>query len=251
MKKLAKKIVREALKLINLKLSFYDKSKPRYIKAIDSLGINMIFDVGANSGQFALEVLQNGFRGKIVSFEPTSKIYETLQVNSERFPNWQLHERTAVGEKCGTVVINVAGNNAASSSILSMRKTHQEAAPEANFVSSESVNLITIDSIFDDYTSGESKCLLKIDVQGYEEQVLTGALASINKIDAVKIECSLVSLYEGDKTFEYYFKFFKSNGFELFDIETGGFSNPVTGQLLQFDALFIKNNSLLIPSSNE
>lgn len=250
MKKLVKKIVRETLKVANLKLSFYDNSRPRYIKAIDSLGINMIFDVGANSGQFALEVLRNGYRGKIVSFEPTSKVYEALQVNSERFLNWQLHERTAVGEKCGTVVINVAGNNAASSSILPMGKTHQEAAPEANFVNSESVTLTTIDSIFEDYTSGESTCLLKIDVQGYEDQVLTGASASINKIDAVKLECSLVSLYDGDKTFEYYFEFFKNNGFELFDIETG-FSNPVTGQLLQFDALFIKNNSRLMPSSYE
>ena len=75
---LIKMIVRKTLKAFNLKLSFYDKSKPRYIKVIDSLGINVIFDIGANSGQFALEVLQNGFRGKIISFEPTSKIYEKL-----------------------------------------------------------------------------------------------------------------------------------------------------------------------------
>lgn len=45
-------IVRETLKKFNLKLSYYDKSKPRYIKAIDSLGINVIFDIGANSGEF-------------------------------------------------------------------------------------------------------------------------------------------------------------------------------------------------------
>ena len=225
--------------MTDLKLSFYDKSIPRYIKIIDSLGINVIFDIGANSGQFALEVLQNGFRGKIISFEPTSKIYKALQKNSKKFPNWYYHKRSALGEKCGTVIINIAGNSAASSSIYSMGKTCQKSAPEANYVSSERVPLITLDSVFKNYTSEESKCLVKIDVQGYEEQVLTGALASIKKIDAVKIECSLVSLYDGDKTFEYYFEFFKKNGFELFDIQTG-FSNPVTGQLLQFDALFIR-----------
>lgn len=240
MKKLIKMIVRETLKAFNLKLSFQDKIKPRYIKAIDSLGINVIFDIGANSGQFALKVLQSGFYGKIISFEPTSKIYETLQRNSKKFTNWLVHERTAVGDQCGTVMINIAGNSAASSSVLPMGKAHQEAAPEANFVSSEDVPLITLDSVFNQYTSEKSKCLLKIDVQGYEEQVLTGALASLKEIDAVKLECSLVSLYEGDKTFEFYFEFFKANGFELFDIETG-FSNPVTGRLLQFDALFIKN----------
>lgn len=239
MKKIIKKIVRETLKIFNLKLSFYDKSKPRYIKAIESLGINVIFDIGANSGQFALEVLQNDYRGKIISFEPTSEVYKKLQRNSKKFTNWVVHERSAVGDKCGTIVINVAGNSAASSSVLPMGKTHEEAAPEANFIRSEDVPLITLDSVFNQYTSQKSKCLLKIDVQGYEEKVLTGALACLNKVDAVKLECSLVTLYEGDKTFEFYFEFFEANGFLLFDIETG-FSNPVTGQLLQFDALFIK-----------
>ena len=120
-----------------------------------------------------------------------------------------------------------------------MGEVHQDAAPEANFISSETVNMITLDSVFKNYASQSSKCLLKIDVQGYEDQVLQGSLNSIQQINAIKLECSLVSLYDGDKTFEYYFDFFKKNGFELFDIETG-FSNPVTGQLLQFDALFVR-----------
>ena len=136
-------------------------------------------------------------------------------------------------------MINVAGNSAASSSILAMGKAHQDAAPEANFIFSERVDLITLDSVYKNYVSQSSKCLLKIDVQGYEEQVLKGAADSIPGIDAILLECSLVSLYDGDKTFEYYFDFFKRNGFELFDIETG-FFNKVTGQLLQFDALFIR-----------
>lgn len=234
-------IVRETLKIFNLKLSFYDKSKPRYIKAIESLGINVIFDIGANSGQFALEVLQNEYKGKIISFEPTSEIYKILQKNSKKFANWVVHERAAVGDDCGTIIINVAGNSAASSSVLPMGKAHEEAVPEANFISSENVPLITLDSVFNQYTGQKSKCLLKIDVQGYEEQVLTGALASLKEVNAVKLECSLVTLYDGDKTFEFYFDFFKEKGFELFDIDPG-FSNPVTGRLLQFDALFIKND---------
>ena len=213
--------------------------KPRYMNAIDFLGINMIFDIGANSGQFALSTLLNGFVGDIVSFEPTSTIYKRLKKNSQKFSNWQIHERSAIGERCGDTIINIAGNSAASSSILPMGIQHQDAAPEANFVGSENVKLITLDSVFNNYIKENSKCLLKIDVQGYEDQVLKGASNCIQKINAVLLECSLVSLYEGDKTFEYYFDFFKKNGFELFDMETG-FSNPKTGQLLQFDALFVR-----------
>lgn len=140
--KFLKIIVRETLKKFNLKLSFYDKSKPRYIKAIDSLGINVIFDIGANSGEFALDTLENGFRGKIISFEPTSKAYHKLKDNSYKFPNWQIHQGVAVGEDCKTVMINVADNSAASSSILEMGKAHQEAAPEVKFVCSEALILL-------------------------------------------------------------------------------------------------------------
>jgi len=213
--------------------------KPRYMNAIDFLGINMIFDIGANSGQFALSTLQNGFTGDVISFEPTSAIYKRLIKNSQKFSNWQIHERTAIGEMCGDTIINIAGNSAASSSILPMGTQHQESAPEANYVGSENVKLITLDSVFNSYIRENSKCFLKIDVQGYEDQVLKGASDSIQKINAVQLECSVVSLYEGDKTFEYYFDFFKKNGFELFTMETG-FSNPNTGQLLQFDALFVR-----------
>ena len=78
------------------------------------------------------------------------------------------------------------------------------------------------------------------DVQGYEDKVLDGAFKSLQNIIAVKLECSTVSLYHGDKTFEYYFSYFDELGYKLFDIDTG-FSNPNTGQLLQFDALFLRS----------
>lgn len=239
MKELLKQAVNGFLSNFNLRLSYFDRSRPRYVKATQSLGVNLIFDIGANNGQFALSILEHGFQGEIISFEPTSQAYEQLKKKAKKFPNWKIHERAAVGEKCGNVTINIAGNSAASSSILAMGKAHEEADPKANFIGSETVKLITLDSVFKNYVSSRSKCLLKIDVQGYEEHVLQGAAESIQRVDVVKLECSLVSLYEGDKTFEFYFDFFEKRGFKLFDVETG-FSNPVTGQLLQFDALFVR-----------
>ena len=240
MKKLLKDIIRKTLKIFNLQLSYYKNSRMNYLKAIESRGINLIFDVGANTGQFALSVFEDDYQGRIISFEPTSNVYKELTRNAEKFYNWKIHERVAVGETCGKVAINIAGNLALSSSVLKMGKLHEESAPDSKYIDIEDVKLVTIDSIFADYFIQSDKCLLKIDVQGYEEQVLNGALNSIKQVDAVKIECSLVSLYEGDKTFEHYFQFFEQNGFGLFDIEPA-FSNPVTGRLLQFDALFVRH----------
>ena len=106
MKKLLKDIIRKTLKIFNLQLSYYKNSRMNYLKAIESRGINLIFDVGANTGQFALSVFEDDYQGRIISFEPTSNVYKELTRNAEKFYNWKIHERVAVGETCGKVAIN-------------------------------------------------------------------------------------------------------------------------------------------------
>lgn len=227
------------LKLFDIKLSRHSKSRPRYLKIIQNRNINIIFDVGANDGQFALSVLEDGFQGKIVSFEPTSKAHMALCDNARNVQKWIIYERVAIGENNGSVNINIAGNSGASSSILDMRDQHKKSAPSSKYVSSETVDLVKLDSIYRNFFKEGEKCLIKIDVQGYEENVLSGATEFLSKVDCVKIECNLMSLYEGDRTYEYFFDFFEKRGFKLIDIDPG-FSDPITGQLFQFDALFVR-----------
>lgn len=136
-------------------------------------------------------------------------------------------------------MINVSGNSALSSSILEMKSAHIESAHFSKYVSKEDVKLITIDSVFGNLVTAGDEVLVKIDVKGYEDQVLIGAINSIKKVRAVKLECSLVSLYEGDKTYEFYFDWLQKLGFVLFDLEPI-FAHPTTGRLLQFEATFIR-----------
>jgi FkbM family methyltransferase len=239
MKKIIKEAVRKTLRNFNLRLSSYDKSKTRYSKIIHTYNISIVFDIGANKGQFGLELLQDNFNGKIISFEPTIDAYFKLKKLSRKYSNWIVHERVAVGERDGTVKINVAGNSAQSSSVLDMGFAHKESAPDSQYVSKEDVKLIMLDSVFSDYVTANDEVLVKIDVQGYEERVLIGAIDCIKKVRAVKLECSLVSLYEGDKTYEFYFDWLKKLGFTLFDLEAGH-AHPITGRLLQFDAVFVR-----------
>ena len=235
--KIIKKALKKTLKIFNLRLSYYDKT--RYSKIIHTYNINVVFDVGANVGQFGLELLQDNFNGKIISFEPTIDAHFKLEKLSKKYPNWIVHERIAIGERNSIVKINVAGNFAESSSILDMGIIHKESAPYSKYVNKEVVKLTTLDSVFEDYVKDNEEIMLKMDVQGYEEQVLSGAIDSIKKVRIVKLECSLVSLYEGDKTYEFYFDWLKKLGFVLFDLEAGH-THPTTGRLLQFDAIFVR-----------
>ena len=76
MKKLLKSIIKKIFKIFNLKIFYYKNSRKNYLKIIESRGINLIFDVGANSGQFALSVFEDGYQGKIITMMPDIYIDE-------------------------------------------------------------------------------------------------------------------------------------------------------------------------------
>ena len=66
---------------------------------------------------------------------------------------------------------------------------------------------------------------------------MIGAEKSLALIKSIQIELSTVQLYENQKLFRYFFESLEKEGFDLWGLKPG-FSNPVSGQLLQFDRLF-------------
>ena len=63
MSQVFKYIIQGLFKKLNLRLSYINDNRPRYIKAVESMGINLVLDIGANSGQFASTLLSDGFKG--------------------------------------------------------------------------------------------------------------------------------------------------------------------------------------------
>jgi FkbM family methyltransferase len=105
--------------------------------------IQTTIDVGANTGDFAEELRLSGFPGRIISFEPTSEAFKVLAARSKRDPLWSVHQ-AAIGETTGEMRINVAANEARSSSFLPMLDLHQKFAPTSLYVSSEIVSMKTL-----------------------------------------------------------------------------------------------------------
>src|ERR1700747_2841378 len=60
-------------------------------------GINLVLDVGANGGQFACEIREYGYQGRIVSFEPISSVHAQLVERAKGDRNWIIADRTAIG----------------------------------------------------------------------------------------------------------------------------------------------------------
>ncbi|MBT8523618.1 FkbM family methyltransferase [Polynucleobacter paneuropaeus] len=204
----------------------------------NELKINLVLDVGANAGQYGLRIRNEGYKGEIISFEPLPDVYHQLLKNSKNDKNWSIYERCALGSHNGVMDINVS-KNSQSSSFLKIKKNHIEAAPESHYVGSVKTNVVTLDSIFGKLKAVNKKTLLKIDVQGYEDEVLKGVKENIKNLYAIEIELSTVELYENQRTYEYFFELMDGYGLRLWSLEPV-FRNPISGQVLQFDCLFVK-----------
>lgn len=212
----------------------------RFPSVTDKFKISLVLDVGANVGQFAMELREKGYKGKILSFEPQSIAHQKLIQASKKDNLWTVSERLALGSKAANLEIYVAGNSV-SSSFHEMQTAHEEAAPDSSVIGSELTRVITLDSIFSEVVRSDDKVLLKIDTQGYEKEVLLGSILSLPRIDVIQIELSLTPLYEPFESYEYFLNFLKEHDYDLWDL-IPGFRNHLTGQLLQVDGIFVKNS---------
>jgi FkbM family methyltransferase len=245
MKKIIKKILRSngfVMHRVGKKnVSYLSEDLQRRIKLIRHFQIDTIFDVGANDGGYALEVRDSGFDGKIISFEPLVDAYIDLQEISKKDINWVVLN-LALGDFDGESEINVAGNSK-SSSLLEMMELHEVHAPSSVFIGKQPINIVRLDSLFKQYTKSISNVLLKIDTQGFEKNVLIGALESLDRIMMIQIEMSIVPLYKNSFDLIETINFLYERGFCLVSVETG-FNDEVSGRTFQLDGLFVKSNLL-------
>jgi FkbM family methyltransferase len=225
--------LQRAARKIGYDVVYFDR-----IRLLRQFGINLIFDVGANIGQYGAEMRYLGYRGRIVSFEPLLREFKSLADRCKRDKRWEA-TNCALGDRDGVADIHISGNSM-SSSLLRMLPLHLSAAPESQYTCDETVKITTLDAIFTKYYKPSDRVLLKLDTQGYEYMVLQGAINSLPLIIGIQIEMSLVPLYDGDKQLGEMTSYLTNLGFSLMSIEPV-FRNSVTGQMLSVDGSFYRN----------
>jgi FkbM family methyltransferase len=220
------------------KTDVYSSQKLRRRLLFSRLKIDFVVDVGANSGQFAKQCRDHGYQGHILSFEPTSAAHASLLESATADPLWTVAERMALGATTGEADINIAANSF-SSSILPMLDSHLSAAPYSAYLHSEKTPVRRLDDVLTTPPSAHN-IFLKLDVQGFESQVLAGAVQTLSRTLAVQLEMSLVPLYEGEILFQQMCSEMNRLGFDLWDLEPS-FRDSATGRLLQVDGVFTRD----------
>lgn len=237
-----KQIVKRTFRTFGLDLQRYDRTLHGPTRLASMLAwhhVDLVLDVGANTGQFGSELREAGYRGRIVSFEPLTSARARLVDQANGDSLWEVAPRAAIGAEDGEIDIHISGNSV-SSSVLDTTDALLKQAPECAYVGTERVPLSRLDTIAAPFLHGDSKLLIKIDTQGYERDVLKGAAELLKQAVGIHIELSFVPLYRDQALFDEMFGQLEALGFEVWDIGPVLFE-PQSCRLVQADGIFFRN----------
>jgi FkbM family methyltransferase len=212
--------------------------RARLARLLAHHAIDLVLDVGANAGQYALELRGIGYRGAIVSFEPVAQAHAALARAAQSDPQWIVAPRLAIGDRAGEIELNVA-ENIVSSSVLAPSALSLAAAPASRASRVERAPMERLDEAAWPYLGLARRIYLKIDVQGYEPRVLEGARDILEHIHGIQLEMSLVPLYEGQALLWEVNRSLEGMGFCAHALMPG-FSDPASGRLLQLDGVYFR-----------
>jgi hypothetical protein len=120
-----------------------------------------------------------------------------------------------------------------------MLARHEESQPDSRYIAREIAPMLTLDRFIESHVSGYRRVFLKLDVQGYEASVLEGLTSGWPRVCGIRCELSLVPVYEGAPLWREVSDKLARQGFRLADV-LPGFRDNRDGQLLQFDAVFVR-----------
>jgi len=220
-------------------LPILDEMQQLRKKLLERHKVTLVLDVGANTGQYAKDLRSIGYAKRIVSFEPMADAFGEIAHLAESDVLWEC-QKIALGEVNKTTVLHVAGNSY-SSSLLPMCERHMVAEPNSRYIAEETVFVATLDSLADIIIKGEDVVWLKIDVQGYEMNVIKGAIEAISRVDVIETELSFVPLYEEQPLMCDIISLLGELQFDIV-LTQSNFTDPITGHVLQADGIFVRRN---------
>lgn len=204
--------------------------------------IALVVDVGANRGQYAQGLRRDGYRGRIVSFEPLQAAFDALALAAADDPDWTV-VRAAVSDRRGHATI-FRTENEVSSSLAPVRDEARSLTPRLHAAGEEAVPRVVLADALKQAGAADAKTLLKLDTQGHEATILSSGMRHLRHVHALQIEASVHPLYVNESPAHDLLRFLVAQGFAVHEV-LPGFRDGA--ELLQFDLLAVKSRE---PASN-
>lgn len=196
--------------------------------------VRSVVDVGANEGQFASWARSAFPTAALYCFEPLPDCYRRLCERFAKDPSFRAFD-CALGSTAGETEM-FQNEYTPASSIRRMRDVHREAFPYATSSVPVKVPVRTLDVMLSDVALAPTT-LLKIDVQGFELEVLAGGAQTLARTRLVLVETSLEQLYEGEPLFDAVYRAMREHGYVV-RAAVDMLRRPTDGHPLQLDVLF-------------
>jgi FkbM family methyltransferase len=191
----------------------------------------LVFDVGAYQGDFAALCFQLWPETRVACFEVLPEPSKNILTMAQNGKSLQLISCLLGAENKGEVEFNLADT---ASSVLP-EQAHP-AKRKATFP------MRTIDDVVEHDLQGRVPEFLKMDVQGYELEVLKGATRSLPSVQVVLAEVNLLDIYEGVPLVGEFISWMRERGWAAYDI-CGLMRRPLDRALWQADMIFVPENS--------
>ncbi len=213
----------------------------RHIKASElfflrSYGIEAVFDIGANVGQFAEEIRHELPRAQIYSFEPVKETYTALVKNFSGDTKFRAFP-VGLGSQKERKEIRISAYSP-SSSFLPQSETLKTVFPHTKEVGVETVTVERLDDIWRQVGKPRN-ALVKMDTQGFEAEVISGGKECLQASRMVIIETSFVEIYSGQPLFADIYEALKKLGFSYHG-SLRAKRHPKTGEVMFEDSIFVR-----------
>lgn len=223
------------------KTGFRRQIAPTIVDVMKCNDIDVVIDVGANDGDFGREIRDEGYVGRIVSFEPNPTAFARLAVAIADDPLWEAYQ-LGVGDEEGELRLSVASNDVLSSfkgvTDLGARSLVEDRT--------EQVRVVRLDSFLLTKPDLLSRTYLKIDTQGFEMEVLRGAGESLQRFVAVQAELGVVKTYQDEEDWLNVLMWMRERGFEVGTMICNS-AFPEVAQVREFDLVFVQRSPTGLP----
>lgn len=203
--------------------------------------VKYILDVGAHSTEWIRNAIRHFPNSNAYLIEPLEEMEEHLKKFCEEFPGSQYFLKGA-GEKEETLFLTLNDVLEGANFLINENKNLQLKNKQRE------VKIITIDSLIE---KGDIEIpeLVKLDVQGFELNVLKGANKLFGKTEVFILEVSLFEFMKGIPTFSEVISFMAVRGYEVYDF-SGFLRRPYDGALGQMDICFVKKDGIFRTSND-
>lgn len=218
-----------------LRLTGFDlvRPQPGLFDFMVSRQIDVVLDIGANTGQFGARLRRLGYQGEIVSFEPSAADHAVLAATAARDGRWRTHP-VALGAETGRAVLNVS-EASVFSSFCALTAAATAFDPRASVAHREAVEMRRLDDL---PLAEGTRPLLKIDTQGFERQVLDGASQMLKRVHGVLLELPIVQLYQNTWRLAEAIDYMAGAGFVIAQVTPVNYRREDPVSLLEIDCLF-------------